>query len=76
MTKANELEKTLLDKKIRVHVDRRSELTPGFKFHDWELKGIPLRIEIGPKDIQKNKVVIATRHNQSKTDLETDKCWF
>jgi len=67
--KANELEKVLLDKKIRVHVDRRSELTPGFKFHDWELKGIPLRIEIGPKDIEKNKVVIATRHNQTKTDL-------
>ena len=71
--KANEIEKILLDKKIRVHVDRRSELTPGFKFHDWELKGIPLRIEIGPKDIAKQKVVIATRHNQEKTDLAIDK---
>lgn len=71
--KANEIEKILLDKKIRVHVDRRSELTPGFKFHDWELKGIPLRIEIGPKDIAKQKVVIATRHNQEKTDLSIDK---
>ena len=71
--KANEIEKMLLDKKIRVHVDRRSELTPGFKFHDWELKGIPLRIEIGPKDITKQKVVIATRHNQEKTDLAIDK---
>jgi len=71
--KANEIEMILLDKKIRVHVDRRSELTPGFKFHDWELKGIPLRIEIGPKDIAKQKVVIATRHNQEKTDLAIDK---
>lgn len=71
--KANEIEKILLDKKIRVHVDRRSELTPGFKFHDWELKGTPLRIEIGPKDIAKQKVVIATRHNQEKTDLSIDK---
>lgn len=71
--KANEIEKMLLDKKIRVHVDRRIELTPGFKFHDWELKGIPLRIEIGPKDIAKQKVVIATRHNQEKTDLAIDK---
>jgi prolyl-tRNA synthetase len=70
---ANEIEKILLDKKIRVHVDRRSELTPGFKFHDWELRGIPLRIEIGPKDIAKQKVVIATRHNQEKTDLAIDK---
>jgi prolyl-tRNA synthetase len=71
--KANEIEKILLDKQIRVHVDKRSELTPGFKFHDWELKGIPLRIEIGPKDIEKQKVVIATRHNQEKTDLAIDK---
>jgi prolyl-tRNA synthetase len=73
LDKANEIEKTLLDKQIRVHVDKRSELTPGFKFHDWELKGIPLRIEIGPKDIEKQKVVIATRHNQEKTDLAIDK---
>ena len=71
--KANEIEKALLDKKIRVHLDKRNELTPGFKFHDWELKGIPLRIEIGPKDIEKNKVVIATRHNHEKTDLVIDK---
>ena len=71
--KANEIEKALLDKKIRVHLDKRNELTPGFKFHDWELKGIPLRIEIGPKDIEKQKVVIATRHNHEKTDLAIDK---
>jgi len=71
--KANEIEKALLDKKIRVHLDKRNELTPGFKFHDWELKGIPLRIEIGPKDIEKLKVVIATRHNHEKTDLAIDK---
>ncbi|MFB5630486.1 MAG: proline--tRNA ligase [Nitrosopumilaceae archaeon] len=66
---ANQIEKILLDKKIRVHVDKRSELTPGFKFHDWELRGIPLRIEIGPKDVAKKKVVIVTRHNHEKTDL-------
>ena len=73
LDKALEIEKILLDKQIRVHVDKRSELTPGFKFHDWELKGIPLRIEIGPKDIEKQKVVIATRHDHEKTDLAIDK---
>lgn len=67
--KSTEIEKILLDKNIRVHVDRRNELTPGFKFHDWELRGIPLRIEIGPKDLAKKKVVIATRHNHEKNDL-------
>ena len=72
LDEANEIEKTLQSKQIRVHVDKRSELTPGFKFHDWELKGIPLRIEIGPKDIEKQKVVIATRHNREKTDLAID----
>ncbi len=71
--KANEIEKTLHDKQIRVHVDKRSELTPGFKFHDWELRGIPLRIEIGPKDLEKQKIVIVTRHNREKTDLAIDK---
>jgi prolyl-tRNA synthetase len=73
LDKAGEIEKILLDKQIRVHVDKRSELTPGFKFHDWELKGIPLRIEIGPKDLEKQKVVIVTRHNHEKTDLAISK---
>jgi len=68
----NEIEKRLLTKKIRVHVDRRNELTPGFKFHDWEMKGIPLRLEIGPKDIAKQKVVMAKRFNQEKSDLSFD----
>jgi prolyl-tRNA synthetase len=46
---------------FRVHVDRRSELTPGFKFNDWELRGVPLRIEIGPKDVAKGTVAFARR---------------
>ena len=45
----NEIREQLESKKIRVHVDDRNELTPGYKFNDWELKGVPLRIEIGPK---------------------------
>ena len=68
----NKIEKRLLAKKIRVHVDRRDELTPGFKFHDWEMKGIPLRLEIGPKDVAKQKVVMAKRFNQEKSDLSFD----
>jgi len=46
---------------LRVKVDDRTELTPGFKFNDWELRGVPLRIEIGPKDILKNSVALARR---------------
>ncbi|MGA9118555.1 MAG: proline--tRNA ligase [Bacteroidota bacterium] len=46
---------------IRVKLDDRTELTPGFKFNDWEMRGVPLRIEIGPKDVEKNAVALARR---------------
>jgi prolyl-tRNA synthetase len=46
---------------LRVHVDRREGLTPGFKFNDWEMRGVPLRIEIGPKDIARQQVMLARR---------------
>lgn len=48
-------------KNQRVELDDRSEITPGFKFNEWELKGVPLRIEIGPKDVEKNAVTFARR---------------
>ena len=46
---------------FRVHVDTREELTPGYKFNHWELRGVPLRIEIGPKDVEKGTVTFARR---------------
>jgi prolyl-tRNA synthetase len=46
---------------IRVHVDTREGQTPGFKFNDWEMRGVPLRMEIGPKDVQKQSVALARR---------------
>jgi prolyl-tRNA synthetase len=46
---------------IRVKVDDRTEVTPGFKFNDWEMRGVPVRIEIGPKDIEKGTVALARR---------------
>ena len=42
-------------------VDDRTEVTPGFKFNDWEMRGVPVRIEIGPKDVEKGSVAIARR---------------
>jgi len=65
---SKEIEKQLREVKIRVQVDNREQLTPGFKFNDWEMKGIPLRIEIGPKDLEKNQVTFARRHNRQKDD--------
>jgi len=47
---------------VRVHIDSREGLTPGFKFNDWEMRGVPLRMEVGPKDIEKGSVLLARRN--------------
>jgi len=70
--KANQIKDSLSKINLRVHLDDREQLTPGFKFNDWEMKGIPIRIEIGPKDIAKNQAVLVRRHNQTKTSIEMD----
>ena len=67
---SKEIEEKLKDADIRVQVDNREQITPGFKFNEWEMKGIPLRIEIGPKDLEKNQVTFARRHNRQKDDQE------
>ncbi len=67
--KADEIKTQLESKSIRVHIDDRDEISPGYKFNDWEMRGAPLRIEIGPKDIQKQKIVLAKRYNKEKIDL-------
>jgi prolyl-tRNA synthetase len=54
---------------LRVELDAREGLTPGFKFNDWELRGVPLRLEIGPKDIEKNQVVLARRDTGEKKSV-------
>ena len=70
---AKKIQNILNDVEIRTQLDDRDQVTPGFKFHDWELKGIPIRIEIGPKDVAKNQVVMARRYNQTKDSINIDK---
>ena len=72
LQKACQIKDSLSNNDIRVHLDDREQLTPGFKFNDWEMRGIPIRIEIGPKDIAKNQAVLVRRHNQTKTSIEMD----
>ena len=72
MQKANQIKDILSEIDLRVHLDDREQLTPGFKFNDWEMRGIPIRIEIGPKDIAKNQAVLVRRHTQTKTSIEMD----
>ena len=50
-----------LRESYRMKIDDRDNISPGFKFNEWELKGVPLRIEIGPKDIEKNSVLFSRR---------------
>ena len=50
-----------LARRFRITVDDREGVTPGFKFNEWELRGVPLRIEIGPRDVEKESVVLARR---------------
>jgi prolyl-tRNA synthetase len=52
---------------VRVRLDERDGVTPGFKFNDWEMRGVPLRVEIGPRDVEKRQVVLARRDMPGKT---------
>jgi prolyl-tRNA synthetase len=55
---------------FRVKVDEREEVTPGFKFNDWELRGVPLRLEIGPRDVAKGTLALARRDLPGKAGKE------
>ncbi len=66
LRKAKEILSKLEENKVSAFLDDREEYTPGWKFNEWELKGVPLRIEIGPKDLEKKQVVVARRDNFEK----------
>ena len=63
--------KTVLGDRVRLKIDDRDEYSPGWKFNEWELKGVPLRIEIGPRDIQKAQVVLARRDQPGREGKST-----
>lgn len=58
---ARRIRAELADSGLRVTLDARDGLTPGFKFNDWEMRGVPLRIEVGPRDVAQGSVVLARR---------------
>jgi len=66
------LSKKLSEKGLRVHIDKR-DITPGNKFYDWELKGVPIRIEIGPKDIKNKQIVMVRRDKSEKKSIPYEK---
>jgi prolyl-tRNA synthetase len=58
--------------RLRIHVDDREGIKPGAKYYEWELRGIPLRMEIGPRDLDANHVVLARRDNRAKHSYSLD----
>jgi prolyl-tRNA synthetase len=63
---AQRLRRELVAAGIRVKMDEREGMSPGFKFNDWEMRGVPLRMELGPKDVAKGSVVLARRDRPGK----------
>jgi prolyl-tRNA synthetase len=64
---------TILKKDFRVEIDGRDEYTPGWKFNEWEMKGVPLRLEIGPKDLAKGQVMVVRRDTGEKMAVKEEK---
>lgn len=72
LNKAFELQKNL-EEKFNCFIDDRPKISPGFKFNEWEMKGVPLRIEIGPKDIEKEVIMIFRRDTLEKQEISINK---
>ena len=67
LPKAQAIRDELVARGVRVMLDDRDSQTPGWKFNEWEMRGVPLRLEIGPKDIEKSQVVLARRDTREKS---------
>ena len=72
LPKAREIQQQLMAGGVRVMLDDREAYTPGWKFSEWELRGVPLRLEIGPKDLEKSQVLVARRDTREKLGVPMD----
>ena len=61
----------MLKGKVRFHVDR-SENTPGWKYNEWELRGVPVRMEVGPRDVKNESVMLVRRDNRAKESVKVE----
>lgn len=66
LPKCREVMAALRGAGIRVHLDDRDQQMPGFKYADWEMRGVPLRLELGPKDLEKDQCVLVRRDSREK----------
>jgi prolyl-tRNA synthetase len=72
LPRAQAIRDDLVARGVRVMLDDRDSQTPGWKFNEWELRGVPLRLEIGPKDLEKSQVVLARRDTREKSFVPMD----
>ena len=70
MNKITEIQQALKKMKIKTKVDDRSNLRPGAKYFEWERKGVPLRLDIGPRDLTNNEASVTIRHNGEKKTVD------
>lgn len=69
---ASKIYDTLKKAGVKVVLDDRENYNPGFKFNHWELKGTPIRLELGKKDFEKNEVRVCKRHDGEKFQMKGD----
>jgi prolyl-tRNA synthetase len=70
--KTKEVQEQLQKNGVSVILDDRTEYTPGWKFNEWELKGVPIRIEVGPRDVKQKQVMLVRRDNREKTAVKEE----
>ena len=70
IAKAKEIAKKLRAKNYSVELDDRDSYTPGWKYNEWEMKGVPLRIEIGPRDVEAEQLVLVRRDTNEKITIK------
>ncbi|GIQ68605.1 proline--tRNA ligase [Xylanibacillus composti] len=73
VAKADELYAELKAAGIRVRIDDRTDQSPGWKFNEYEMRGVPLRLEIGPRDMENGQVVLVSRHSGEKRIVQQDR---
>ncbi len=69
LQQANRLQQELAEARISVHLDDREGYTPGWKFNDWEMRGVPIRLELGPRDMEDEQVVLVRRDTGDKESV-------
>ncbi len=69
LPKAREVAAMLRGAGFRVHLDDRDQFQPGYKYADWEMRGVPVRLELGPRDVEKGQCVLVRRDNRAKESV-------